>query len=80
MSESPPRSLKKWMADAEQNKTPLSSWYMLADFDEQRMDEFLIALFVVAIFLLMLVANLKVIKHITDTYFPGPTFPRFISI
>ena len=74
MSESPPRPLKKWMADAEQNNTPLSSWYMLADFDEKRMDEFLIALFVVAIFLLMLAANLKVIKHITDTYFPQVYF------
>ena len=74
MSDTPPGPLKKWMADAEQNKTRVSTWYMLADFNEQRMDEFLIGLFVLAMFLLMLAANQKLIRHITDTY-----FPRFIS-
>jgi hypothetical protein len=68
-----PGLLERWLLDAKSygktNHTG-SVWHLLADFDHELVEEFLLAVFVMAMFALMLVANSKHVQYFTEHYIP----------
>ncbi len=72
-SKKTPGPLERWLLNAQAygktNHTG-SVLHLLADFDYELVEEMLVALFVMAMFALMLVANSKHVQYFTEHYIP----------
>jgi hypothetical protein len=70
-SKAPKGPLLAWQDSVGLKKSSnLQPWHLLVSFNSEMSDEILIAAFILAMFALMIIANLKPIRSITTHYVP----------